>query len=268
MVGIWYDMVWYSVLWYNSSPGNPSMRQQRQQQHHYHQPTYNIASPSLTLHTKREREEVNLAAKRRSYTIVDTLQHQSCTLLGLDRGRVRMALLLLGDAVPTVAANVIRIRQHVQDVLLLVRGALVDPEEDAAHEGEDGDDGVVPHEVGVLGDGHEGLAEGVGKGGHEVPVGGHDGAHVLGRLGEGVLEPGDGGEDLGEADEDVGDRLDPHVEGRLDVAVVHVLAAGGGGVDLVLDDGGGDHGQGGEHEADGHALDRREADALLAQPGV
>jgi len=42
----------------------------------------------------------------------------------------------------------------------------------------------------------------------------HDkGAHVLGRFGEGVFEGGDGGEDLGEREENVGACLGPDVDG-------------------------------------------------------
>lgn len=101
-----------------------------------------------------------------------------------------------------------------------------------------------------------------------MPVRGDKRAHVLGGLGEGVLETGDGGEDLGEADEDVGEGLDPDGEGGGALALVHVLAARALLVDVVLDDGGGDHGDGSEHETGEHALDGGEPNSLLAEEGV
>lgn len=68
--------------------------------------------------------------------------------------------------------------------------------------------------------------------------------------------------------------MDPDVERRSDpvalcvFAAVHEFAAHGGVVDVVLDDCCGDHGKGGEHEAEGHALDGCELDVLLAEEGV
>jgi len=63
----------------------------------------------------------------------------------------------------------------------------------------------------------------------------HERAHVLGRLGVCVLETGDGGEDLGEGDEEVGWCLDPDGEIGGLFAVACELAAGGFHVDEVLD---------------------------------
>jgi len=63
----------------------------------------------------------------------------------------------------------------------------------------------------------------------------HERAHVLGRFCVRVLEARDGGEDLGESDEQVGGRLDPDGEVWRCFAVACEVAAGGLGVDEVLD---------------------------------
>ena len=46
----------------------------------------------------------------------------------------------------------------------------------------------------------------------EEREGHHEGAHVLGGFGEGVFEGGDGGEDFGEGEENVGAGLGPDVD--------------------------------------------------------
>ena len=159
---------------------------------------------------------------------------------------------------------------EVQLVLLGVQLAMREPEGGAEDGGQDRNDHVVPHEERVGGQRDESLAEGVGDGAHEEEDGGDDGAHVFGGLGEGVLEAGDGGEDLGEGDEEVGDRLHPDVDGRGAGAVWirRVLAAGAEFVDVILDDGGCDHGGGRGDPAPGDLLQRGEADAHAFETGV
>lgn len=62
--------------------------------------------------------------------------------------------------------------------------------------------------------------------------------------------------------------LGPDKDGRLAPLVAGVHSAGGQLVNVVLHDGGGDHGGGGKEVADGHAADGRQVDADLAEAGV
>lgn len=142
------------------------------------------------------------------------------------------------------------------------------PKHTSTDEGQNRHGGIVPHQQRVLGQRHQRLANGVGERGHEVPVRRDQRAHVLGRLCEGEFKAGDGCEDLGEADQHVRHRLRPHVDGREGVARVHVLATCAALVDVVLDDGGADHGERGEDEAEGNALDGRELDVGFAERRV
>jgi hypothetical protein len=168
--------------------------------------------------------------------------------------------------------------------LLRVELAEVEPERDTTDEGEDGHDTVVPcamrreekgekksvqrkeegerwqrtDEEGVLRERKEGLAEGSSDSGGEETGSHNHRTHRLGRLGVGVLEGGDGGEDFGESDEDVGGSLDPDVEtGNEGLS----LASGGLGtanrllVDLRLDDSGAHHSECSAHEASEDTLD-------------
>ena len=179
-----------------------------------------------------------------------------------------MAGTLLGNTVPAVLAHVRRVGKHVEDVLLLVRRALMEPKQRTSNKRQDSNGGVVPNKERVLGQRDKRLAKRVGKRRHEMPVRSNKRPHVLGSLGEGKLQTGDGCENLGETDEHVWNGLRPHVDGRKGVARVHVLAALSGGVDVVLDDGGTDHGEGGEQETECDTLDGCELDAGLAERGV
>ena len=180
---------------------------------------------------------------------------------------------VLGRRGRLVLADKLGLLQHVELILLGVKTAEAEPESGTADESNDSDGGVVPDEEGILGKGKEGLTDGGGEGAHEE-VDGHDnGLHVGGGLGEGVLERGDVGEDLGETDQDVGETLGPDVDGGRAAATllagVNVLAAVGVHlVNVVLHDGGGDHGGGGDEEAKCHAADGGEGEADLAETGV
>ncbi|CAH0027857.1 unnamed protein product [Clonostachys rhizophaga] len=176
-----------------------------------------------------------------------------------------------------VLSEVLGLLEHVPLVLVGVEVAEGEPESNTTNEGDAGDGGVVPDEEGVAGERHEGLADGGGDGAHEEVDAHDEGLHVLGGLGEGVLVGGDVGEDLGDTDEDVGQGLGPDVDGgggaglaRLGgLAVGDVPAAVGVHlVDVVLHDGGGDHGEGGDDETGGHTLDGGGGEADLAEAGV
>ena len=102
-----------------------------------------------------------------------------------------------------------------------------------------------------------------------------DRLHALGCLGERVLERGDGGEDLADANEDVRARDDPDVDGRSERVALGICAFGGQVVvawahlvDVVLKDTCIDHRNADDDEASRDALDGAEVDALPAQEGV
>lgn len=116
--------------------------------------------------------------------------------------------------------------QQVERVLGLVHAAVCKVERDTGDEGDDGDSSVVPDDVGVVGQGSEGLGEGSGEGRGEELDGLDQGPHVLGRLGEGVLESGHGSEDLGDGDEDVDTSDSPDVDGRPVVWVASLIVSG------------------------------------------
>lgn len=160
-----------------------------------------------------------------------------------------------------LAALILRLLEVIPLVLLLVEVLEAQPEADSAGGGDDGHGAIVPDPVGVAGERGPRLAEGRGDGGHEEVDAHDDGLHVVGSLGEGVLVRGGVGEDLGQADEDVGQALCPDVDGRGAFLVSGVIAAGGHLVDVVLHHGGGNHGHGGETETEGHTLQRGEVDA-------
>lgn len=200
--------------------------------------------------------------------------HDHLDLLGhgLRRG-LRRELLLVGDA--ETALDVLALRsvaeltggEHVELLVSLVSLVVGSVEEDADDEGDDGDGGVVPDEMRVVGKRGESLGEGSREGSGEALDTHDEGPHVLGSLGVGVLEGGDGCEDLRDGDKDVDTGDGPDVDGRLVVGVLGVVVAGGL-VHVVLENGSPQHGKSTEDETSGDLLDGREVDLVLAQEGV
>ena len=101
-----------------------------------------------------------------------------------------------------------------------------------------------------------------------MPVRGDQRTHVLGGFCKGKLESSNRCEDLGESDENVRNGLGPDVKWGWVVAAVHVLSAGALGIDVVLDNGSGDHGERRKDETESDTLDRSEANVCLAESGV
>lgn len=143
-----------------------------------------------------------------------------------------------------------------------------DPEADTTKEGQDGNDGVVPNEKRVGRERDEGLTDSGRECAHEQVYGHDQRLHVLGRLGESVLVRGHVGEDLRDTNENVGQRLCPHVDRRDTLKVRRVGAAWRLPVDVLLHHGCGDHRERAEEEADTHSLDGGETDAELAEGRV
>jgi len=157
--------------------------------------------------------------------------------------------------------------QQVKLVFVLVHVTVGEVERNTGDEGDDGYTSVVPNDVGIGGKRSESLGEGGREGGGEELDGLNERPHVLGSLGEGVLESGDRGEDLGDGNEDVDTGNSPDSDVGLVVCVL-VLVVAGGLVDVVLENRSPDHGEGSEDETSGDLLDRSEADTSLAEEGI
>lgn len=166
----------------------------------------------------------------------------------------------------------------VQGIHLVFLGVEVvedDPEDDTGHERGAGQTDEHPHDGRVEGGGRQGLGERGAEGVGEQVHGLHEGLHGGRGLGVGVLEAGDGGEDLRHTDEHVRRGLDGDVDvvaGGLAVDDGEVAAGrfvtGAGHVDEVLHDGGVHHGQRGDDEPERDTGDGTEADVEAAQQGV
>ena len=158
-------------------------------------------------------------------------------------------------------------RQQVELVFLLVHGAVGEEEGNTGDERDDGHTSVVPDDVGVGGKRGESLGDGGREGSSEELDGLDERPHVLGRLGESVLQGSDGSEDLGDGNEDVdtGDGPDGDISG---VVRVVGLVVSGSLVDVMLENRSPDHGEGSENETSCDLLDGCEADTALAKEGV
>lgn len=184
------------------------------------------------------------------------------------------ALLRLDNGMAPVIAGEHAVRQHVELVLLLVELVEADPEENAAEGRQNGRDGIVPDEKRVLSQRDESLVERGAECRREQEDGRDERAHVVWRLGKGVLQASDGREDFRETNEHVRQCLYPHVDRRLDLfaifvlARVHLVAALAQLVDVVLRGGGREHCEHGHEEADRDTLERREVDADFAEGRV
>ena len=187
---------------------------------------------------------------------------------------LELGTLLVAVGVGSVVTNELGLLEHVPLVLLRVEVTEAEPEGHATDKGNTGDGGVVPDQERIARQRSESLADGSRDGGHEEVDGHDERLHVLRGLGEGVFVRGDVGEDLGNTDEDVGERLGPDVDGgrvafltSLELGV-NPLATGVHLVDVVLHDCGGNHGHGSNEEAGRHALDGSESETDLAEGGV
>jgi hypothetical protein len=152
--------------------------------------------------------------------LVDRGLSHACAVGSGDTGTPLNVLSLVGVAQVTS-------RQHVELIFLLVHAAVGEPEKDTGSEGDDGDTAVVPDEMGIGGQGGESLGKRSGEGSGEALDRLNERTHVLGRLGEGVLESGDGGENLRDSDEHVDTSDGPDGNGRLVVWVAGLVVSRG-----------------------------------------
>jgi len=202
------------------------------------------------------------------------LEHEVCYVQGLGHLclpriiNTDLSLInIVGDARGTSSslAQVVGGLDHVPLVLIPVELVEAPPERKTTDKGKDGDDGVVPHQKRILGQGDEGLSEGGGKGRHKEVDGHDERSQVGGGLGEGILETGDGGEDLGQTDQDIWDGLDPDIDWRWVVTSAGLVTARSKLVDIVLNNSCSHHCGGCEHETGENTLERSEVDVSLAE---
>jgi hypothetical protein len=158
-------------------------------------------------------------------------------------------------------------------ILSIVQVMEQDPDGTSSKETSNRQPSKHPHDRGVVQQRIQRLGNGGAKGVGEEVHGLDEGLHRRRRLGVGVLETGDGCEDLGDTDEHIRTGL------RGNVDVVTLDGAGGvlggiaqrltvtwtGCVDVVLNDGGVDHGEGRDPETTGDTIDGGESDVALAQ---
>jgi hypothetical protein len=156
------------------------------------------------------------------------------------------------------------LRKLVKNIIVPVKSPECPPEPDPAHESQDRNRGVQPHEQRIRSEWNKGLGDGRREGVREPEHTRHQRTHVLGRLGVGVLETGDGGEDLRERDEDVGRGLGPNGEIWFSLLTTGCRRSTGRfDVDEVLDQGRDHHA---EHGADETALDLLQWSEVKAHP--
>lgn len=161
----------------------------------------------------------------------------------------------------------------------------LEPEAETTDGGGNGNDSIVPDEKRVASKGHQREADGRRDGIHEQTDRLNHGAHVCGSLGMGILQAGNGGQNLGEGDENVRAGLGPDADldiGALDCLAVRAkqlgtvrtkhIAAGMVAalallVEIVLKNAGPDHGAGSNEVTGSDTLDGGEVDAELAKGG-
>lgn len=156
----------------------------------------------------------------------------------------------------------------VNHILIIIKTAEPEPEQDRLQRQGDGRRAPDPNQIRVPGDGDQDLAERAGQGVHEEEDGHDQAAHAGRGAGVGELVRRHVAETLGDgAQHGVGD-LPPDAERGDGVAGRGVVAAGRGAVDAPLDQGADEAGEGGDGEADGEAGDAAELDAVAGEAGV
>jgi hypothetical protein len=141
------------------------------------------------------------------------------TPLGGQAGTALNVLSLVGVAKVTS-------RKHVKLVFLLVHTAVGEPEEDTSREGDDGNGTVVPDKIGVGSQGSKGLSERSRESSGEALDGLDKRTHVLGCLGEGVLQGGDGCKDLRNGNENVDTGDSPDGNRRRVIWILSLVVTG------------------------------------------
>ena len=199
------------------------------------------------LFTARKRYYRLRSIPRRGLGAFQRLLHYPKQLLGpwcfqktnlhllLERGVVDdgASTLLSGDA--EAALEILSLRsstdvasgEQVELIFVLIGFAVEEVEDDTRSECNDSNGAVVPHEVRVSRQRSESLTEG-GRESSGEGLDGHDHTpHILGCLGESVLEGGDRCENLGPSNEDINASDSPDIDGRPVVRIMGVIVARG-----------------------------------------
>lgn len=167
---------------------------------------------------------------------------------------------------------VLRDRLLIRHELIVVELPVAEPENDRLDEQGNRRSRPDPDQIRVADDGRQDQTERVRQRRREEEERHDEGLHAWRGARIRQLVGGDVAETLGDgAESDVGN-LQPDAQGGDALAgggvVGGVVAAGGGRVDLPLDDGANDARDPGEGEADGHAGDAAEFDVVFGEHGV
>jgi len=164
--------------------------------------------------------------------------------------------------------------EGIELIFRSIKLPVLEPEDCARDEGNDSHGAVVPDEEGIFGERDESLAKSSGDSRHEEREGGDERTHVLWRLGETILERGDGSEDFGQRNQDVRSGLGPHIDVNIGAGIAvqsasgSVRAARRALVDVVLENASPNHGHGASEETSSNLLDGSELDADLSETWV
>lgn len=180
---------------------------------------------------------------------------------------------VLVDTAPTESrVLVVVLVKSVHLVLSLVEVVEDDPDQATGDEGSNSKTAEHPHDRGIVQERVESLRNGRAESVGEEVHGLDEGLHAGRRLGVGVLETSDGGEDLRDTDQHVSTGLGSNVDvvalsNTVDLASLaeRVAVARAGLVDVVLNNSSVDHSKRSNPETSGDTVDGREVDLVLAE---
>ena len=158
--------------------------------------------------------------------------------------------------------------QHIQLILIAVQLPIHNPKAHPAHKTQYRANPIIPHQQRIIGKIHKRLSERRADRRHKQVKAHHKTAHVAGGFGERVFQRGDAREDFRNSNEDVRACLRPDVDFDDGVAGSSVVAAVGLPVDILLEDGGPDHGCCAGEKPERDFLDGGEVDAHFPQARV
>lgn len=167
---------------------------------------------------------------------------------------------------------------HVKLVLHVVKVSVSEPNNESTDESGSSKTSVGPDELGVLGGRRQSDTNGSSNGVGEEENGHDERLHGGGSLGVGVLETGDGGENLRQSNEGVSRGLDSHMDvvGGVVLSIGQQSSRAGsrrlvtrtGRVDDLLDNGSVGHGTRSKEETEGDSGDGSHLDTDSSQVGV
>lgn len=113
-----------------------------------------------------------------------------------DHNRLSMLRPLLTNTMSPILPNIIRIGQHIENILLLICRPLMKPKQHTPHKRQYRNRSIIPHQQRILRKRHKRLPERIRKRIDKMPIRRNQRSHILRRLGERKLQPCDGCEDL------------------------------------------------------------------------